>query len=66
VNIETAIVEYNEAATDKEKQRCLRNIREALGTVESLQQDRETYAGFCRYYFKNDDIYQKAKKLIAA
>jgi uncharacterized protein (TIGR02646 family) len=66
MDIETAMTEYNKAATDKEKKRCLRNIREALNTVESIQQDTETYAGFCRHFFKNDDVFQKAKEIVAA
>jgi uncharacterized protein (TIGR02646 family) len=66
IDIETAITEYNKATTDIEKKRYLRNIREALSTVESIQQDTETYAGFCRHFFKHDDIFQKAKEIIAA
>jgi uncharacterized protein (TIGR02646 family) len=65
MDIETAITEYNEATSDKEKKRCLRNILDALSTIDSIQKDTETYAGFCRYFFKNDDIYQQAKKLMA-
>jgi uncharacterized protein (TIGR02646 family) len=64
--LETAITGYNNAMNEKDKNKFLRNIREAVSTVELTQQDTETYAGFCRHFFKNDDIYKKAKELLAA
>ena len=62
-DIESAMQEYQNAETEKEKQKYRRNIKKALHTAESIQMNTETYAGFCRYYFNNDDTYNKAKNL---
>jgi uncharacterized protein (TIGR02646 family) len=64
--LEKAIDNYKAATAEKEKQECLRNIKEALSTVEITQENTETYAGFCRFFFKNDDAYNKAKELVSA
>jgi uncharacterized protein (TIGR02646 family) len=62
--LEEAIENYNAATMEKEKQKHLRNIKAALSTIEITQESTETYAGFCRFFFKNDDAYNKAKKLV--
>jgi uncharacterized protein (TIGR02646 family) len=64
--LEEAIENYDESNSDKEKQKYLRNIKESLSTAELTQESSETYAGFCRSFFKNDPIYNKAKELASA
>ncbi|GHU99396.1 hypothetical protein FACS189483_08610 [Spirochaetia bacterium] len=64
--LEDAIKKYNATASDTEKQSIKRNIQEALSTADLTQEDSAVYAGFCRNFFKNDDIYNKAKELISA
>jgi uncharacterized protein (TIGR02646 family) len=61
--MESALKEYENAGTEKEKQKYRRNIKEALNTAESIQGNTEIYAGFCRYHLNNDDTYNKAKNL---
>ncbi|GHU76870.1 hypothetical protein FACS189461_4930 [Spirochaetia bacterium] len=64
--LEKAIDNYNVATLESEKHEYLRNIKEALSTVEITQENTETYAGFCRFFFKSDDAYNKAKELVSA
>jgi uncharacterized protein (TIGR02646 family) len=64
--LEVAIKNYNETSIAEKKQSLKRNIQEALSTADLTQEDSAVYAGFCRHFFKNDDIYNKAKELVSA
>jgi endonuclease III-like uncharacterized protein len=66
MTLEEAIKNYNATTIDEEKQSLKRNIQEALSTADLTQEDSAVYAGFCRHFFKNDDIYNKAKELVSA
>jgi hypothetical protein len=66
ISLEEAIRQYHSITSEKEKQKYLRNIKKALSTIDLTQENTETYAGFCRSFFKNDDAYNKAKELISS
>ncbi|ART83794.1 HNH endonuclease [Oceanisphaera profunda] len=64
-SIEDAIKIYSEAETDRKKNIRIKNIREAVDTIEMLIEPSEKYSHFCSVFLHTCASYQKAKKVIS-
>lgn len=62
--IEAAIIDYKGAETEKKKQIRIRKIKESIETIDLLQECREKYSSFCRYYLSVCLPYAEAKSIL--
>lgn len=64
--ITAAIIDYEEADTDRKRNGRIRKLRESIDTIESLAAPASKFSAFCAHFLKNCNAYKRAKMIVAA
>ena len=63
-SIKRSLQDIEDANTERKKNNKIKNLKEAIETIEVLINPKEKYSSFCKYFLANSDIYKEAKKLV--
>lgn len=58
------VKEILSADTDRKRINRINRLRDSMEILEGLINSEQPYAGFCRYFLNNSNVYQEAKKII--
>lgn len=62
--IKQAIIDYQDADTERKRDARLRKLRESILTIESLAQPNGKFSAFCKNYLRNCQFYNVAKHIL--
>lgn len=58
------VKEILSADTDRKRINRINRLRDSMEILEGLINSEQPYAGFCRFFLNNSNVYQEAKKII--
>jgi len=63
-NLQDWLQEIEESETKLKRNNRINKLKNSLELIENLKNSCEKYAGYCRWYLNNSEIYKRAKKYI--